>query len=189
MWLVGIFYPDFKPSNVFNARIFSGDWLPAPKNYSTLLTPKNSDGTYGTVYEPAPEYNGYNTANGGYYGSTANTSNTQVWNGNTSAFAEKSLYLRNLSIYEGGNIAYNTTIVGEARDIMFKNGAFPIFVLDSRGKIVSSTQAVNTGTWAATGWVRFQARIPSRLPAGTNCMLLFISDNQPVKVGMSVKCN
>ncbi len=62
LWLIGIFYPDLKPSKIFNWNVFSTDWLPSPKNYSPLFKARTNDGTNGNVYVPGPAYNGY--ANG-----------------------------------------------------------------------------------------------------------------------------
>jgi hypothetical protein len=207
LWLVGLLYPSFKVSTILSGDVFSRDWLPAPKNYGGLLgSQTNNGGMNGKVYTPGPAYNGYANANGGYTsGSNVDwviytATGTQVikggqdvrsgvFTGNTTAYAEKSLYVRNLSVYEGGMVSYGTTFVGEARDIMFRNGIFTILVIDKGGKVLSTAQAINTGTWAAPGWARFQATISTRLPPNTDCALVFHSANQSVKVGMFVRCN
>ncbi len=206
LWFVGVFYPQFKISNLFGPNTFSADWLPAPKNYSGLLGTVKKDGQYGTVYVPNAPYNGYtNTTNGYSNGTdiqwttyTATGTQTvhgnaqvtdQIYTGNTTAYSEKSLYIRNLSVYDGSNITYGTRFVGEARDTMFKNGTFTIAVIDRSGTIVGTTQAINTGTWAAPGWARFQATLQSRLPPGADCALVFFSAQQNIKVGIAVKCN
>lgn len=204
LWLVGIFYPDLKPSKIINWKVFTADWLPSPKNYRPLFNAKTTDGTNGNVYVPGPAYNGYanGEANGQsgsnvdwvYYtatgtqvvragGAQAGTSPTP------SGFADRSLYIRNMSLYEGGNIAYGLTFVGEARDTMFKNGIFTILVVDAQGKVITSMNAVNTQTWSIAGWSRFQATVPARLPSGAPCALIFLSANQSwTKVGMRVQC-
>lgn len=203
LWLVGLLYPNFKVSNVFSGKTFSMDWLPAPKNYPSLLGTKSADGQNGKVYVPGPAYNGYGNTYSGrgsdvdwvYYTASgtqvvrgSQNVNDQVFTGNTSAYAEKSLYIRNLSIYEGGNVSYGTTFVGEARDTMFRNGTFTVAVLDGTGRIITSTQARATGAWSAPGWGRFQATISTTLPTG-DCALVFFSATQSVKVGMLVRCN
>lgn len=196
IWLVGILYPDFKVSKVFSGNAFKKDWLPAPKNYGGLLGNKNNSGENGTVYEPGPAYNGYpNTSAEGsanvdwvYYTATG----TQVVraSGNTETTnVERSSYIRNLSVYQGATIAYGNTIVGEARDTMFKNGLFPIVVLDAQGRVIAAMDAINTGAWSTPGWVRFQTTVPVQLPRNTQCSLVFNSANQPVRVGMQVRCN
>ena len=196
LWLVGTLYPEFKVSKIFSMEVFKRDWLPAPKNYGGLLGNKNTNGEYGTVYKPGEPFNGYqNTStNGGsnvdwiYYTATG----TQVikTGGTTeTSNAERSTYLRNLSVYQGGTISYGLTIVGEARDTMFKNGLFPIVVLDAQGRVITAMDAINTGAWSTPGWVRFQATVPVRLPQNTVCSLVFNSANQPVRIGMQVRCN
>jgi hypothetical protein len=204
-WLVGLLYPSFKPSNIVNGNVFSRDWLPAPRNYGSLLGSRSNNGTNGNVYTPGPAYNGYgNTSNAGYTTNGSNVDwvyytasgtqvvhggiNNQVFTGNTSTYSEKALYVRNLSVYEGGNVSYGTTFVGEARDTMFRNGIFPISVIDRSGRTLTTFQAINTGTWATPGWARFQATIENRLPSNTDCALVFYSANQNVKVGMAVRC-
>jgi hypothetical protein len=205
-WLIGLLYPQFKPSSIFSRKVFSLDWLPAPKNYGSLLGTKTNDGTNGKVYVPGPAFDGYaNTSSYGGYTNGADvdwiyytasgtqvvhgSAGNQVFTGDTTAYAEKSLYIRNLSIYEGGNVAYGTTFVGEARDTMFRNGTFPITVIDRQGRVITSFYAVNTGMWATAGWARFQATISTILPRGTDCALVFHSANQNLKVGMAVRCN
>jgi hypothetical protein len=204
-WLIGLLFPNLKATTLLNSKTFSGDWLPAPKNYKGLFGNRtaNTNGMNGTVYQSGAPYNGY--ANQGAYGNTygngadvvwsnsttgdtGSNANNQVFTGNTTAYAEKSLYIRNLSVYEGGNIQYGMTFVGEARDTMFKDGAFPIVIIDRGGHILAVMQATNTRTWAAPGWVRFQATIPNRLPNGLDCALVFYSENQPIKVGLAVRC-
>jgi hypothetical protein len=187
LWFVGTFYPEFRLSNLISVNTFSTDWLPAPKNYKGLLGSPQSGGTYGTEYIAGPAYNGYSNAPAS--GNQNTNVNNQVFTGNTSAYAEKSLYIRNLSVYEGGKVSYGLTFVGEARDTMFRNGIFPISIIDRTGKVWGTTQAINTGAWATPGWARFQATIPNQLPPNIDCALIFFSANQNVKVGLAVRCN
>lgn len=210
LWLVGTFYPDLHPSKVFSWKLFSADWLPAPKNYGSLLGERSTDGTNGKVYVPGPAYNGYTSGPSGadvswvYYtatgtqiirGGSAATISSQTFTSagqatqNTNGFSDRSSYIRNISVYEGGTITYGMTIYGEARDTMFKNGLFTIVIVDQAGKVITTAQAINTGTWATPGWARFQTTIPSRLPSKVRCGMLFLSANQPIKVGMTVQCN
>jgi hypothetical protein len=200
LWLVGLVYPSVRLSTILSGNIFSRDWLPAPTNYGGLLGSRTNSDANGKVYVPGPAYNGYGTGYNGsnvdwvYYTATGTQVvrggvNDQVFTGNTSAYAQKELYVRNLSVYEGGNISYGTTFVGEARGTMFRNGTFPISVIDRNGKMLSTFQAINTGAWATPGWVRFQATIQTRLPSNTACALVFYSATENVKVGMAVRCN
>lgn len=200
LWLVGLLYPNFKASSIFNAKILTFDWLPAPKNYKGLLGTQSD--TNGKVYQSGPAYNGY--AASGQYAQGADVEWT-VYTGTssyvvrsnpqnqvpakTTPYAERSLYIRNLSVYEGANVSYGLTIYGEARDSMFKNGTFTFTIIDKSGQVLSTTQAINTGVWATPGWARFQATVPSRLPPGSECALVFLSATQPIKVGLAVRCN
>lgn len=210
IWLIGFLYPQFKLSNLFSGNVLTSDWLPAPRNYGSLLGGRTTNGMNGNVYVPGTPYDGYKNARyesqegvdfvvytesgtkiikaRGSVGGTNDTNNQAVAN-NASTYSDRSLYIRNLSVYEGGNISYGLTFAGEARGTMFKNGIFPIQVIDNRGNVLATTQAINTGTWAIPGWARFQATIPNKLPSGSQCALVFFSANQPVKVGMAVKCN
>lgn len=182
LWLLQLVFPNFKATSAIKTS-FSGDWLPAPKQYTGLLGTPNKDGSYGTEYKPGPEYNGY--ANQYVYNQTPNN---QVWSGNTTSFVERYNYIRNLSVYEGGTISYGDTFVGEAKTEMFRNGLFTIVVIDRQGRVITTTNAINTGTWSVPGWYRFQATIPNRLPSGEPCSLVFVSGQTSARVGMPVRC-
>ena len=213
IWLVGFLYPQFKLSTLVSSDIFKRDWLPAPRNYASFFAPKNADGTYGKIYVSNTKYNGsQNTVpqNNSYYQSQPGVdfvayteSGTKIIKGsgnvtgpvvpNTTnykgASPDRSLYIRNLSVFEGSNIFYGQTFVGEARDIMWKNGVFQIVIVDVQGSTLASFQAVNTGSWAVPGWSRFQATIPVRLPRGVPCGIVFVSAAQNIRVHIPVRCN
>ncbi len=208
MWLIGLVYPDFKITNIVNGKIFSQDWLPAPKNYGGLLSTQTNGGTNGRVYQSGPAYNGYANAAAGndqvdwvYYTATGTqvvssksttkttTTQAQTFKSTQPGFVDRASFLRNMSVFEGGNITYGLTIVGEARETMFKNGIFPVTIVDAKGNVLALTDAINIGTWSTPGWARFQVTIPVRLPQNTNCALIFNSANQPVRMGISVRCN
>jgi hypothetical protein len=148
LWIFGIAYPDFKISKLLTSEHFSADWLPAPKNTGLFGTPVRKD-VYGNEYVPGPAFDGYKTATTSTYVSYGQAATSTVTN--TQQNPDRSLFVRNLSIYEGGNISYGTTFYGEARDIMFSNGTFTILVLDREGRVIGSTNALNLGTWAAPG--------------------------------------
>lgn len=205
-WLIGLLFPAFKPTNIFTGEWFKNDWLPTPRNYAGLLAARTNNGENGKVYEPGPAYNGYGTTETDGVpidwvvytesgtkiikgGTTGTNSNNQIFTGNTTSGANRWMYVRNLSIYEGGNVSYGLVFTGEARDTMFANGIFPITVQDQTGKTVALTEAINTGTWAAPGWVRFQATIRHQLPHNAQCGLYFYSAKESLRVGMPVRCN
>lgn len=115
-------------------------------------------------------------------------------------YSKKELYIRNLSIYEGGHIYTGISFVGEARSTMFINGKFPIIIADMAGRVVAVTYAEATTNWATPGWVRFQTRINSVLPNKVRCLAVFEqarSNSQypyndvgePVRVAVPVLCN
>lgn len=205
--LLSFLYPQFKISNLLSGDFFKRDLLPAPKNYASSLTPKQG-GMYGRVYEPAPAFDGYRNNNATYRGQPGieyvmyTESGTKIikpdgsiqneqakTTTNITTYPNKSVYVRNLSVFDGGGLTYGQTITGEARDTMFKSGTFIVFVADANGRVVASFPAVSTGAWAIPGWSRFQMTVSSRLPANTYCTLFFRSANQPLQVSMPVRCN
>lgn len=178
LWLVGMFIPSLSLETI-TRKTFSGDWLPAPKNY--VRTTATGTTTYGTVYQHGEAFNGYGDEVIRENRTLESTTEAQLRGQGRSA------YLRNLSVYEGGTISYGTTFVGEARDTMFKNGLFTILVVDKDNRILGTSQAINTGTWATSGWSRFQATVSHRLPAGA-CTLIFMSGTTQQQIRLPVTC-
>lgn len=214
LWLVGLFIPTFKIRNIASLIQGSGDWLPAPGSIS-LLGNLKSGGEYGTVYTPGPayqhntqatynnnatdvhtEYITYTQLGGQTVRTTVNASNIydQSFNGITSAYTSKSLYLRNLSIYEGGHVYTGLTFTGEARESMFNNGKFPIIIADATGKVIGISIVEATSNWSIPGWVRFHVKINSVLPDKVPCTMVFQSGmsyqgQQPVRIMVPILCN
>ena len=197
LWFLNLVYPGFKISELFSTKLFSSDWLPAPKNYGSVFKPQTG-GVYGQVFQVPANYPPSNvdfivyTATGTQIIKAAGSQDAQnqVFNGTTANYADKARYLRNLSLYDGWNISYGSDYIGEANEIMFRNGSFPIFILDSQNRLIATTQAMNTGTWAAPGWARFKFTIPVRLPSQALCTLVFMSaQNSQIQVRMNVRCN
>jgi hypothetical protein len=112
-----------------------------------------------------------------------------------SGYASKELYIRNLSIYEGGHVYTGLSFVGEARSSMFIQGRFPIIIADAKGRAVAIATAHATTDWAVPGWVRFQTKITSVLPNKASCTMVFEqataqgAQKQPTRVAIPVLCN
>lgn len=199
------------------------DWLPAPRNYSGLFR-ANTPGTNGTVYVHGEAYNGYSGETSDYtYSKVAyptydangkeivevekqqatedavpvpaqtQTSQPQAIN---NAQLAKSLYIRNLSIYESGSIYTGLTFVGEARSEFFNEGKFPIVVINKDGTIVGVSAALATTKWTIPGWVRFETKIIYALPKNAPCTMIFEEaltqselNRKPVRVPLNINCN
>ena len=106
---------------------------------------------------------------------------------------QKSLYIRNLSIYEGGHIYTGISFTGEAKDTMFKDGKFPIIIVDDKGKVITVIPGEATTNWSIPGWVRFRAKLPTTIPNKSPCTMVFQSANspasKPIYVAIPVICN
>ncbi len=211
LWLVGMFFPTFKFKNILSLSQ-SGDWLPAPGSWGLLGTKARAPTANDNVYRSGPAYNAYDNAynyynanqtdfitystNGTQIRTTVNTSNIydQGFNGITSQYTSTSLYLRNLSIYQGGHVYTGLTFTGEARDTMFNSGKFPIIIADQTGNVVGIAIAEATTNWATPGWVRFTVKINSVLPNKVPCTMVFQSATnytgaQPIRIMVPILCN
>lgn len=89
------------------------------------------------------------------------------------ALTNKNLFIRNLSIFEGGHLYTGLSFVGEARSTMFKGGRFPIIVVDQMGRVVGVSAAVATTDWTVAGWTRFETKLQYPLPTNTPCTMVF----------------
>ncbi len=110
--------------------------------------------------------------------------------------SSRELYLRNLSLYEGGRIYTGLSFIGEAHSNLFREGRFPIVVVDTAGRVIGFSFAIATTQWAVPGWVRFEAKINFPLPKNTPCIMVFEEaltqtekTRQPLRVPLSVTCN
>lgn len=205
-WLVTAFFPQFTPKNIphtiqsifgtnskaTSTKSTSGtdeekeqkkDWLPAPGSWKMLATSTTPNAT-SNLYVHGEAYSG--TA--GTYGTTYTSSTTEKGD-------KRELYLRNLSLPSYGFIYSGMTIIGEAKESMFNGGRFPIILIDNDGKSGIIGYAEATSNWAIPGWVRFEAKITSRLPRNTACTLLFRSADaqmvmkKNIEVFYPVQCN
>lgn len=113
------------------------------------------------------------------------------------ATVPRNLYVRNLSVYEGGHIYTGLSFVGEARSNMFRDGKFPIVMVDQVGHAIGIAAAVATTDWSVPGWVRFESKIPYTLPNQTPCTMVFEealtqqekTTRNPLRVPLMVRCN
>ncbi len=162
----------------------------------TNKTTNTSGGSYATY-----DYSSYPTtldASGKYVMSSStqgNTTGTQA-NTQTTDADSKSLYIRNLSIYQGGHIYTGLSFIGEARTSLFREGKFPIVVIDGAGKVVGVSAAVALESWSVPGWARFETKIMYTLPNKVPCTMIFEEaltqaerTRQPVRVPVPIICN
>jgi hypothetical protein len=116
---------------------------------------------------------------------------------NMDSASDRRLTIRNLSIYQGGQVYTGLAFVGEARSTMFRDGKFPIVVVDGAGRLVGVSTAIAQTQWSVPGWVRFEARINYVLPNNAPCTMIFeealTSSEQklraPNRVSFGVRCN
>ena len=191
IWLVNLLLPQFKLMDIMSGKIFTTDWLPSPKQYSSLFGNRTATtgGMNGKLYVHGDPYQ-YNQGQFQNQYISYGSSTNQLFAGNTTTYLDRSTYVRNLSLYEGSSISYGSVFVGEAQGTLFKNGLFPIYVVDNTGRVLSATQAINTGPSQTAGWVRFQVTIPSQLPTNTSCIIVFVSAyDERVQVRVPVRCN
>ena len=209
-WLVTAFFPSLSIKKIFANK--DGGWLPSPKNFSGILGEGKVPNENENIYEPNTPYNGFSnehnkgSAKVNYV--TYTTKGEEILNNKNEnissadnlilnpnySYQDKVLYIRNLSIYEGGHIYTGLSFIGEAKNTMFKDGKFPILIYDNTGKIVSVTSAEATTIWSTPGWVRFQAKITGTVPNKVSCTMIFQSgDTQsakvPIRVAIPIQCN
>lgn len=217
--LVSLLFPSFSPSQILKSlggsKKEKSDWLPAPKRYTGLrLDGKGSD-VQNNVYVPnaafvsAPAFNGYGlgTKNQNYstynYVVYSTTNQPTISNGGDSSLTQftatqRAMYIRNVSLYEGSRVYNGLWFVGEAKSIMFRDGAFPIIIVNREGVVLGVSKAVASSKWSTPGWVRFEAKIEHQIQGSSApCTMIFEEaltegerkSRQPVRVPLGVKCN
>ncbi len=115
----------------------------------------------------------------------------------TALLNNRSLTVRNLSIYEGGHLYTGLSFIGEAKENMFRDGKFPIVVVDAKGKVIGISAAIATTNWTIPGWVRFETKITYALPVNMPCTIVFEealtqgerATRQPLRVPLQARCN
>jgi hypothetical protein len=221
-WGVVTFNPGFRLYSLVSITTATSTgnngWLPSPRAFRGLLNkPKtpNPNENEGVIYGKV--FNGYGNQSGEQFdyvtykeagvqmaqGKGVPTSNASGQGGSTSTstqsqngYAQKSSFIRNLSIYEGGYVYTGLSFVGEARNTMFINGKFPIIVADrATGRALSISYGEATTDWAVPGWVRFQVKINGAFPNNVPCTMVFEqaqysgSQVSPTRVAIPVVCN
>jgi hypothetical protein len=216
--------PTLKDANASSTR---KDILPSPRLYASLFGNRaSSTGTNGNLYVSSGPYvhgepfNGYAldennqytystydyttytySSDGSVATSTSGGSSTKKDDTSKRATStpemQRNLYVRNLSIYEGGHVYTGLSFVGEARASLFREGKFPIVIIDQSGRVVGMSYAVATTNWAIPGWVRFETKINYVLPNKVPCLMIFeemLTEKErvarkPARLPMSVMCN
>lgn len=223
-WLFATLYPNLKLKTLLSQNVDtteSKDILPSPRTFRGLLGKPIIPTSETNVYVPGTAFNGYGNAYNGNIGGaqvdyvTYTTEGTKVikgprtgsMNGESTdtalnggvltGYAQKSLYIRNLSIYEGGHIYTGITFVGDAKSTMFSNGIFPIIIADKDGRPLVVAKARATTGFTPPGWSKFEVRIDAVLPNRIPCTMVFqqgVSSSytqglQPIRVAIPVLCN
>lgn len=225
-WALATFAPSYSLRALFSfggSNTEDGGWLPSPRNMKGLFSQTSAPDGQSNVYVPGEAYNGYQNAFRGNQGGsqvdfvTYTASGTQIIHGGVassqaqpegaavSGYSKKELFIRNLSMYEKGHVYTGLTFVGEAKNVMFHDGKFPIIIADPVGRVVSTSYAEATTNWSVPGWVRFQVRIVGVLPVNIPCTMVFEQNKvvnqyqyidtstpkpaQPVRVAIPILCN
>jgi hypothetical protein len=209
-WLVALLFPALSFSQV--KQLIGGegkqDLLPSPRKYSNMIKPAPTPYASATPVMYGKEFNGYGVIDNSSPYAGASFVSYSYSNGSNGGANQaqaqqpqaeqpnRSLYIRNLSIYEGGNISRGLTFIGEARNEMYKNGTFNVLVINKDGMVLGTSQVRATGAWSIPGWSRFEVTIAHPLPPnGAQCAVIFEQariqgdTQQPVRVGIPVKCN
>ena len=221
-WLVITYNPEFRIRSLLSASSSSTSTseglLPSPTSFKGIFAmpaPRNSSAPsigYGQVF------NGYGDQGGEQFNYityrqkgvemaqgksekpvvSGTQTGTAVSNQPTLIkYSQRSLYIRNISIYEGGRTYTGLTFIGEARSSMFLNGRFPIIIAEqATGRVLSVSYAEATSDWTVPGWARFHVKINTITPsASKECLMVFEqarvqnSQTQPARVAIPVMCN
>lgn len=100
-------------------------------------------------------------------------------------------YVRSLSLRKDANVYAGLRFEGEAKESMFFNGMFLIYVVDPSGQFVGKGEARLSDDGARTEWRKFIGRITTQVGyRGKNCTLLF-QQARPngVRVYFPATCN
>ena len=217
-WFVKIVTPTTSVSNETATTtkntirdLIRNDWLPSPRTYSGIFkststiaqpivyTPGSAyrATTINTVQDTAYQRYAYPNKDGVVIGASKETSvHSTTTTNKTAVSSSRKLSIRNLSIYEGGHVYTGLSFVGEARSEFFREGKFPIVVVDQTGRVVGVTVGEAQANWSVPGWVRFQAKVIHTLPSSSPCTMVFEEaltqserGRQPLRVPLPIRCN
>ena len=213
-WFVSLLFPDLSFRSLVpmsKKGEVQQDWLPSPREYGKLFPKKSAPNEHTNLFVAQAPYNGYGNSSGqntnyitytGEGSVLSKSKNGEVIAGNpatqeqATVSASRSATIRNLSVYEGGHIYRGLTFIGEARSSMFREGKFPIVLVDATGRVIGVSVAVATTNWAVPGWTRFQSTINYTIPKNVPCTMVFeeaLSQVErvrlPVRVPLRVVCS
>lgn len=194
-WLVALLFPALSYTQV-KQLVFGDerkDLLPSPRTYARVVASAPEPSATSNVYVAGKAFDGYGLLSGTETGPLLSYST----DGQGGQPVNRSLFVRNMSLYEGQKIYSGYSFFGEARDEMFSNGAFPILVAGANGNFLGVFRASSTASWSVPGWTRFEVVFNAHVfPAISQpCTLIFqqareqYSNQAPFRVGMPVTCN
>lgn len=191
------------------------DILPSPRKYSGFFT----SGTSSRTTAKEPEFTTFTYTGPIAFSSSSvgnpinvtygNQTNTNSYNTYTNTNQQQPTgtalqdngttrisYVRNLSMYEGGHVYTGFSFVGEAKSSMFRDGKFPIVIVDGAGKFIGVSAAVAQTNWTVPGWVRFETKVTYPLPNNVPCTMIFEEaltqverTRAPLRVSLPIRCN
>lgn len=179
-------------SNQPNTEFF----LPTPGSLALrkVETPTTETNVYvsNSAYTPGAPYNGYQNGTpvnwpsgainndytySSYSYSSASSGDDPVFDATQAGFSSMSAYLRSISLARGSYVYQNLLFGGEAREAMFIDGKFSLYIINGRGQVIGRGVATALDQWAIPGWHRFTGRILTAIPPNQqNCALVFQQD-------------
>lgn len=112
-----------------------------------------------------------------YSYSSAGSDGSPVFDAAQAGFAGMNTYLRSISLPRGAYVYQNLIFSGEAREAMFIEGKFSLYVINGKGQVIGRGTGSALDQWSMPGWHRFTGRIITTIPPNqTNCGLVFQQD-------------
>lgn len=118
------------------------------------------------------------------------TSGGQVFDSTKAGFSQMSAYIRSITIPLGAYVYRGLVFHGQARESMFVDGKFSLYVIDVKGNVIGKGEAVTDEDWRSIGWHKFTARITTPIPPNSvGCGLVFQQDKvRGLHATMPVRC-